>query len=65
MAHLGVTNFTPLEPRCLCEFLKGCRVIQFLKNKTKGNRDGVDTGIFRSPNKGPQLTGYWEITESK
>ena len=33
------------------------------------DRDGVDTGIFRSANKGPQITGklrgHWEITVSK
>jgi len=33
------------------------------------DRDGVDTGIFRNPNKGPQMTretwGHWVIAVSK
>ena len=36
VAYLGVTNFAPLQPHCLCEFLKGCRVIQFFNIKPKG-----------------------------
>ena len=29
--------------------------ITYIKHKTDFDRDGVDTGSFRSPNKGPQI----------
>lgn len=50
-------------------FMKTSFPVVESESDTGGDRDGVDTGTFRSPNKGSQITGkfrgQWEMAVSK